>query len=223
MPPPSRQSIGPTDHHRCYHIFFLGRAAAVAFPVLFPLAEAIVSGEVLLMSQRRRPLQGALVAAFALVAFASSGSTISFADAAGGARSGGGGRGGVHVGVTSPGRSMLGPRSPAVHAGFVGGFRGGFNHQRHHGFGSPTTHHQFQTRSFGFHRFHHRPAVIFNLGGFAYPPYYYYSYPPYYSPIPYYPSYPAFSTPYDPGYSAVNVPYPYDDSAGAYPQPVQSN
>jgi hypothetical protein len=55
----------------------------------------------------------------------------------------------------------------------------------------------------------------------VYPPYY--SYPLYYSPIPYYPAYPAFSTPDDPDYYAANVPYPYPDPAGAYPQPVQNN
>lgn len=173
------------------------------------------------MSQRRRPLLGPLVVALALVAFAGSRSTISFADVVGGARSGGGGRGGVHVGATSAGPSLLGPRSPAVHTGFVGGFRGGVGHHRHHGFGRPAIHHQFRTRSIDVHRFHRRSSVFFNLGGFVYPPSY--SYPPYYSPIPYYPSYPAFSTPYDPGYSAVNVPYPYNDSAEAYPQTTRGD
>jgi len=173
------------------------------------------------MSQRRRPLLGFLIAALALAAFASSGWTISFADAAGGARFGGGGRGGVHVGATSAGRRFLGSHGPAVHTGFGGGFRGGVGHHRHRGFGRPTTRHQFRTPSHGLHRLHRRSSVIFNLGGFVYPPYY--SYPSYYSPIPYYPSYPAFSTPYDPGYSAVNVPYSYPDPVGAYPQPVESN
>lgn len=171
------------------------------------------------MSQRLGGVAGRLFAVLSVVAFAASELLALPASAAGGARFGGGRHGGAHGGGVHHGRSGARPSSPVLHSGFGGGPRGGMGHHGHQGFGRSGGRHSFRSQSHGHHRFHRSSSFIFDLGGFAYPPYY----PYYYPPIPYYPTYPGYPIPYDPGYSAVNIPYSYSDPVGAYSQASQGN
>ena len=113
------------------------------------------------------------------------------------------------VGSRGGGGHVGGLRGGAVQTGFGGASHGGFGHQALGGVSRPAVFHPFRSSFSGFHRFNHRSFVLFNLGGFVYPPYFYY--PPY----PYYPPPPAYPIPYDPGYYGVDYQYPYSDPFGA--------
>ena len=116
------------------------------------------------------------------------------------------------VGNRGGGGHVGGLRGGAVHTGSVGAFHGGSGHQSFGGVSRPVAFHPFRSSFSGSHRFNHRSFVVFNLGGFVYPPYFYYS------PYPYYPPPAAYPMPYDPGYYGVGYQQPYADPFGGYSQ-----